>query len=129
LGIRFIGNPADLYETASVKINVLWLYVTVGDALRMEVINSGNELPEAAFDLACGHAAFLDRCIEVTAGAILHNFAPALLIVLDKIDCLHNVDVMQSRGYTKLGCEFLDILLFCLVLAPLAELLDNVPLA
>jgi len=79
---------------ACIKIDILWLDVSVGYALGMKIVDSGDKLPEATFGLACGHTTLLDCYIQVTAWTVFHHLAPALLVVLDKVDSLNNVDVV-----------------------------------
>lgn len=49
-----------------------------------------------------------------------------VLFVLDKVHRLDDVDMVQRRGDTKLGSEFLHVFLLGLVLPPLAEFLWGV---
>jgi hypothetical protein len=109
--------------TLCVKEQVLWLDVTVSDALAVQVCDAVQNLLEAAFDFRRRHAAFLDRGVEVAAGTKLHHFAPVLVFILNEVNGLDNVDVVQRRRYAELGGEFLDILLLCFVLSSFAELL------
>ena len=80
----------------SVEEEILRLDVAMGDALAVEVGDAGEHLPEAALDLWGGHAALLDDGVEIAAGAVLHDLAPVVAFVLDKIDGLDNVFMMQG---------------------------------
>ena len=111
--------------TLHVEEQVLRFYVTMGHALAMEVGDPRQDLLETALDLARGHPAALDGRIQVTTGAELHDLAPMLVLILDEVDGLDDIHVVQRRRYAELGREFLDILLLCLVLSPLAELLQH----
>ena len=77
-----------------VKEEVLRLDVAMGDTLTMQIGDAGQDLLEAALNLAWGHATALDRRIQVTAWAELHYFAPMLVLVLDKIDGLDDIDMV-----------------------------------
>lgn len=78
-----------------VEEQILRLDVTMGNTLAVKIVHAGQDLLEAALDLARRHAPSLDRCVEVSAWAELHDFAPVLILVLDEIDGLDDVDVMQ----------------------------------
>lgn len=108
-----------------VEKEVLGLEVSVGDALRVEVLDALEDLFEATLYLAGTHAAASDRRIEITTRTVLHDFAPVLILVLDKINSLDNVRVVEGGGNAEFGSEFLDILFFCLILAAFAELLER----
>ena len=95
----------------------------MSDALGVKICNAIEELLEAAFNLTSAHLTLFDGPIEIPTRAIFHNFTPMMLFVLDKVNRLDDVDVVQRRGNTELGSEFLHVLLFCLVLPPLAEFL------
>jgi hypothetical protein len=95
----------------------------MGDALGVKICDPSKKLFETAFDLAGAHLTPFDRAIEIPTRTILHDLAPMMLLVLDQVDCLNNVGVVQCRGDTELGSEFLHVFLFCLVLPPLAEFL------
>ena len=94
------------------------------NTLAVQVGDTSQDLLEAALDLGRGHAPALDGSIEVAAGTELHDFAPVLVLVLHKVDRLHNVDVVQRRRYAELRRELLDVLLLRLVLSSLTELLQ-----
>ena len=96
----------------------------MSNTLRVEVRNTLQYLAEATLDFARRHVPFLDSRIQITTWAEFHNFAPVLVLVLNKIDGLDNVNVMQGRRYTKFSCELLHIFLLRLVLTPLSELLQ-----
>ena len=110
-----------------VEEQVLRLNVTVGYTLTMKVGDAGQDLLEAAFDLARRHATTFDSRVQVAAWAELHDLAPVLVLVLDEVDGLDDVHVMQRRRYAELGRELLDVLLLRLVLSPLPELLKEGP--
>lgn len=65
----------------------------------------------------------LDRGVEVAPGAEFHDFAPVQVLVLDEIDGLDDVGMVEGGGDAKLGGQFLDVFLFALVFAALAEFL------
>jgi hypothetical protein len=51
-----------------------------------------------------------------------------LSFVLDQIDRFDNVWVMECRRDTEFRSQFLDVILFSLVLSPLSEFLDGIKL-
>ena len=65
-----------------VEEQILRLNVTVGYTLTMKVGDAGQDLLEAAFDLARRHATTLDGRVQVSAWAELHDLAPVLVLVL-----------------------------------------------
>ena len=95
----------------------------MGNTLRMQIIDPRNQLSETAFYLTGRHASLLDCRIEIASGAVLHDFTPAELIILNEIYGFHDVDVVQGRRYAKLRCQLLDVFLFSLVFPPLTEFL------
>ena len=115
-----------LQVTFVVEEYILRFEVTVSNTLSMEVGNTLQYLLEATFDLARSHTPLLDRGVEVTTGAELHDLAPVLILVLDEIYGLDDVDVMEGGRYTKFGRKFLHVFLFRLVLPSLSELLPIV---
>ena len=108
-----------------VEEEVLRLDVTMGNTLTVKICDTGEDLLEAALNLARRHPTALDGRIQVTTGAELHDLAPMLVLILDEVDGLDDIHVVQRGRYAELGREFLDILLLCLVLSPLAELLQH----
>jgi len=68
----------------------------VSNTLGVEVRKTLQNLTEATLDFARGHAPFLNRRIEIATRTKLHDLAPVLIFVLDKVDGLDNVDVMQG---------------------------------
>lgn len=62
--------------------------------LTVEIVDAGEDLLEAALDFRGRHATSLDRGVQITARAKLHNFAPMRVLVLHKINRLDDVDVM-----------------------------------
>lgn len=80
--------------TLVIEEYILGLEVAVSNPLRMEVGNSMQDLFEATFDFTRRHTPFLDRGVEVTTGAVFHDLAPVLTLILDEIYGLNNVDVM-----------------------------------
>lgn len=111
--------------TPSVQQQVLRLNVSVGYTHRMQIRNSVQDLLETALDFATLHPPFLDRSIEIATGTVFHDFAPVVSFVLHKIDCLHNVDVVESRGDAEFRRQFLDVILLRLLFATLSELLQS----
>jgi hypothetical protein len=109
--------------TASVKVQILRFDIAMGNALRVKVCDASEELLEAALDLTRAHLALLDGGVEIPTGAVLHHFAPMMLLILDEVDRLDNVGMVQGRRDTKLGRELFDVFLFCFVLSPLSEFL------
>ena len=65
-----------------VEEQVLRFNVTMGNTLAMKIRNACQDLLEAALDFAGRHAAALDRRIEISARAELHDLAPVLVLVL-----------------------------------------------
>ncbi len=113
----------DLEVPLRIEEEVLRLEVSVGHTLTVQIRHAAQYLLEAALDLAGRHSALFDGSVQITTRTELHHLAPVLALVLDKVDSLHNIDVVQRRRYTKLGCELFDVLLLGLVLAALSELL------
>lgn len=66
----------------SIEKQVFRFNVSVGDTLLVEILNTVENLLEATFDFARGHTALLDGSVQVTARAVLHDFAPMLVLVL-----------------------------------------------
>jgi hypothetical protein len=62
----------------------------------VEVRKTLQNLTETTLDFARGHAPFLNCCIEIATRTKLHDLAPVLVFVLDKVNGLDNVDVMQG---------------------------------
>jgi hypothetical protein len=91
----------------------------------MEVRHTREDLLEAALDFARAHPALLDRGVQVSAGAELHDLAPVLRLVLHEVDGLNDVDMVQRTRDAELGGELLHVLLLRLVLATLTELLQS----
>ena len=116
-------SDTHLQMTFVIEEYILRFEVTVSNTLSMEVGNTLQDLPEATFDFARSHTPLLDRGVEVTTGAELHDLAPVLILVLDEIYGLDDVDVMEGGRYTKFGRKFLHVFLFRLVLPSLSELL------
>lgn len=84
-----------------IEEEVLRLDVAVRDAHRVEVRHAREDLLEVRVDRRGRHVALLDRCVEVSAGTILHHFAPVRLLVLYEIDRLDDVvtgATCQSKG-------------------------------
>jgi hypothetical protein len=122
------GRETDFQMTLGIKVKILRFEISMGHALAMQVREAADDLFETTFDLGLGHAASFDRGVEISAWAKLHYFAPTQMFVLDEVHGFDDVYVVQGRGYTKLGSEFLHVFLFRLVLSPFAELLDGVKL-
>ena len=80
-----------------IEEQVLGLEVAVCYSLAVQIRHTSEDLLEATLHLAGRHAAFLDGSIEVSSGTELHDFAPALLLILHEIHRLDYVDVMQRR--------------------------------
>ena len=97
----------------------------MGDSLSVEVAQASEELLEAAFDLGCAHTAFANGSVQISTCAILHDFAPCMVLILHKIDRLNDIGVMKGRRNAKLRGKLLDILLFGLILSAFPELLEN----
>ena len=55
---------------------------------------ASENLFKTAFDLGRGHAATLDRGVEISTGAELHYFTPMQTLVLNEVDRLNDIDVM-----------------------------------
>lgn len=90
------NSKDDLQLATSIEKQVLRLDVSVGNTLRVKIFNAGKNLLEAALDLARRHASLLDGSVQVTARAILHDFAPMLILILHKVDGLNDVHMMQG---------------------------------
>jgi hypothetical protein len=108
-----------------IEQQVLWFDVPMRHTLPMEVRHTREDLLEAALDFARAHPALLDRGVQVSAGAELHDLAPVLRLVLHEVDGLNDVNVVQRARDAELGGELLHVLLLRLVLATLTELLQN----
>ncbi len=106
-----VKSSTYLKVAVHVEEKILRLDITMGNTLTVQIRDAGEDLLEAALDLAGRHATALDGRIQVTAWAELHDLAPVLVLVLDEIDGLDDVHVMQRRRYAELRGEFLDILL------------------
>lgn len=87
-----VGN---LDVALGVEEQVLGLDVAVRDAHRVQVRDAAEDLLEVRVDRHRRHVAFLDRRVEVSAGTVLHDFAPVRLLVLDEVDRLD--DVVAAR--------------------------------
>lgn len=109
-----------------IEKHVFRLEVPVSDTLAVKILNAGEHLLETTLDLGFGHAALFDGRIEISARAKLHHLTPVRVLILNEIDCLDDIDVMKCRRDAKLGRQFLDILLFRLVLASFPKLLDRI---
>lgn len=116
----------DLQVAVSVEEEVLWLEIAMRDALRVEILDTHEKLLEATLALTRTHLTLFNRSVEVSTGAVLHDFAPVMCFVLYEIHRLDNINVVERRGDAKLGSQFLDILFLCLVLPTLAEFLDSI---
>lgn len=117
---------ADLKMSLGIKEQILRLYIPMGHTLTVQVPDSIKYLLEAALDFTRGHPPFLDGGVQVPTRAKLHHFTPFLLFVLDEINCLDDVDVVESGGYTEFGGEFLDVFFFCFIFAAFSEFFDGV---
>lgn len=82
--------------TLGVEEQILWLDVTVGDTLTVQIVNAEEDLLETTLDFARRHVALLDGSVEIPAGTELHDFAPVLLLVLDEVDGFDDVDVVEG---------------------------------
>lgn len=111
--------------TLRIKEEVLRLDVTMCDTLVVEVLNPSENLPETTFHLRWGHATSLDRSIEITARAELHDFAPMQSLVLNEVHGLDDVDVMERRRDAELRRELLDVFFLSLIFPPFPELLQS----
>lgn len=109
-----------------IKEEILGFYIAMGDALAVKISNPIEHLFETALHFARGHSTLFDGSIEVTARTEFHHLAPMLIFVFDEVDGFNNIGVVKSGRYTELCGEFLNVLLFCLILAPLAKLLQEV---
>ena len=81
----------------AVQKQILRLDISMGHTHRVEILDTLENLLETAFDLAARHAPLFNSGIEITAGAVLHNLAPVVRLVLNKVDSFHDVRVVQ-RG-------------------------------
>ena len=119
------SKVGDLDVSPRVQKQVLRLDITMSYTHRVKVCNTVEDLLEAADDFSLSHASALDGCIEVSTGAVLHDFAPVVSVILDEVDSLDDVHVVKSRRNTELGRELLDVFLFGLVLATFTEFLGE----
>lgn len=62
--------------TLRVEEQILRLDVAMSNTLTMKVAHAREDLLETTLHLRGRHAAPLDRSIEITAGAELHDFTP-----------------------------------------------------
>ena len=83
-----IGN---LDVTFRINQKVLRLDIPMSDSHRVQVRDTGDDLLEVGIDLHRFEVTLLDRCVKVSSRAVLHNFAPMLLFVLNEIDSFDNV--------------------------------------
>jgi len=97
----------------------------MGDSLSVEVVQASEELLEGAFDLCSVHTPFADGSVQISTRTELHDFAPGMVLILQKIDRLDDIRVMEGRRNAILRGKFLDVVLFALVLPALPELLEN----
>lgn len=88
-------------------------------------MDPSENLPETALDLGRRHATPLDRSIEITAGAELHDFAPMHALILYEVHRFDDIDVMKRRRNAKLRRELLDVFFFCLIFPSFSELLHQ----
>lgn len=88
--------------TSAVKQKVLGLDIPMSDTHRVKVLDSLEDLLETALDLADAHVALLDGGVQVSTGAILHDFTPVMLLVLNEIDSLDDIGMVQGRRDAKL---------------------------
>jgi len=116
----------DLQMTLAVEEKIFRLNVAMSYTLAVQICNTAEDLLEAAFDLGARHSSLLDGSVQIATRAILHDFAPVLIFVLNEVHSLDDVHVMQSRGNAELGCKFLYVFFLSLVLSPLAEFLDGI---
>ena len=116
-------SETHLQVALGVKEQVLRFDIPVCYTLTMEVVHTCENLFEAAFDFGRRHSTPLDRRVQITSRAELHDLAPVHVLILHKIDRLDNVDMMESRRDAELGCELLDVFLLCLILPSFPELL------
>lgn len=84
----------------------------MSDTLTVQVRHASENLLEAAFNLAGGHAALLYRRVKISSGTEFHDFTPMLLLVLNEINRLDNIDVVQCGRYAKLCSQLLDVFFF-----------------
>lgn len=109
--------------TPRIKEQILRFNIPMRDALAMQILHAHKQLLETALDLARAHLPLLDRGIQVAAGAVLHDFAPVVLLVLHEVDGLDDVHVVQCAGDAEFCGELFDVFLFGLVFTAFAELL------
>ena len=83
----------------------------MGNTLTVEVLDTAQDLLKAALDFTWAHAALLDSRIQVATGTKLHDLAPLMVFILDKVDGLDDVDVMQSGGNTEFGSMLFHVFL------------------
>jgi aspartate-semialdehyde dehydrogenase len=71
------------------------------------------------------YSPFLDCGVQVSSRAKLHYFAPMLILILNEVNSFHDVGVVQRGRDAELCGKLLDVLLFRLILAALAEFLKQ----
>lgn len=108
-----------------IKQQVFGLYIPVCDAVCVEVVEAGEELLERALEFRGAHAPFANGCVQVAPLTKLHDLAPRMALVLQKIDRLDDIGVVERRRDAKLRGKLLDVIFFALVLPALPELLEK----
>ena len=97
----------------------------MGDPLFVEVTQTSEELLETAFYLGSAHTTSANGSVQIPTCAKLHDFAPGMVLVLQKVDRLDNIRVMEGRRNAKLRGKLLDVLLFSLILSAFPKLLEE----
>ena len=97
----------------------------MGDPLSVEVIQTSEKLLEAAFHLGSAHATFANGSVQIPTCAKLHDFAPGMGFVLQKVDRLDNIWVVKDGRNAILRGDLLDVLPFSLTPSAFPKLLEG----
>ena len=114
-----------LEPAPEIKEQIFRLDIPVGDSLSVEVIQTSEELLEAAFHLGSAHTTFANGSVQIPTCAKLHDFAPGMGFVLQKVDRLDNIWVVKDGRNAILRGDLLDVLPFSLTPSAFPKLLEG----
>ena len=114
-----------LEPAPEIKEQIFRLDIPMGDSFSVEVTQTSEELLEAAFHFGSAHATFANGSIQISTCAKLHDFAPGMVFVLQKVDRLDNIGVMKDGRNAKLRGDLLDVLPFSLTPSAFPKLLEG----
>lgn len=78
----------------SVEEQVLRLDIPMSYPLAMQVLDTSENLLEAALNLARRHAALLDCGIQVTTRTKFHHLTPVFVLVLNQVDSFNDIHMV-----------------------------------